>query len=79
MTTIFRLKKERLGPQLLDDTARLTGGRTFTVDNPNDLVDIATTIGIDLRNQYVLGYRPKTLVADGKWHKVKVKLVPPKG
>ena len=75
----FPTEEERLGPQLLDDITRLTGGRTFTVDNPNDLVDIATKIGIELRNQYVLGYRPKTLVADGKWHKVKVKLVPPKG
>jgi len=64
---------------LLDDTARLTGGRAFTVDNPNDLVDIAAKIGIELRNQYVLGYRPKNLVLDGKWHKVKVTLVPPKG
>ena len=75
----FPTEEERLGPQLLDDTARLTGGRAFTVDNPNDLVDIATNIGIELRNQYVLGYRPKNLVLDGKWHKVKVTLVPPKG
>ena len=75
----FPTEEERLGPQLLDDITRLTGGRAFTVDNPNDLVDIATKIGVELRNQYVLGYRPKNLVLDGKWHKVKVKLVPPKG
>src|SRR5260370_19312128 len=72
-------EEEGVGPQLLDDMARLTGGRAFTVDNPNDLVDIATNIGIELRNQYVLGYRPKNLVLDGTWHKVKVTLVPPKG
>ena len=75
----FPTEEERLGPQLLDDITQLTGGRAFTVDNPNDLADIATKIGIELRNQYVLGYRPKNLVPDGKWHKVKVKLVPPKG
>ena len=75
----FPSEEERLGPQLLDDITRLTGGRAFTVDNPNDLADIATKIGIELRNQYVLGYRPKNLVPDRKWHKVKVKLVPPKG
>ena len=75
----FPTEEERLGPQLLDDIARPTGGRAFAVDNPNDLADVATKIGIELRNQYVLGYRPKTLVRDGKWHKVKVKLVPPKG
>jgi len=75
----FSTEEERLGPQLLDDIAKLTGGRAFTVDNPNDLEDVATKIGIELRNQYVLGYRPKTFVRDGKWHKVKVKLVLPKG
>src|SRR5216684_4288188 len=75
----FLTEEERLGPQLLDDITRLTGGRAFTVDNPNDLVDIATKIGVELRNQYLLGYRPKNLLLDGKWHKVKVKLVPPKG
>jgi Ca-activated chloride channel family protein len=75
----FPTEEERLGPQLLSDIAELSGGRAFTVDNPNDLADIATKIGIELRNQYVLGYRPKNFVPDGKWHKVKVKLVPPKG
>jgi Ca-activated chloride channel family protein len=75
----FATEEERLGPQLLDDITELTGGRAFTVDNPNDLADVATKIGIELRNQYVLGYRPKKFVSDGKWHKVKVKLVPPKG
>jgi Ca-activated chloride channel family protein len=75
----FPTEEERLGPQLLDDIAGLSGGRAVTVDNPNDLADIATKIGIELRNQYVLGYRPKNLLPDGKWHKVKVKLVPPKG
>jgi Ca-activated chloride channel family protein len=75
----FPTEEERLGPQLLDDIAGLSGGRALTVDNPNDLADIATKIGIELRNQYVLGYRPKNLLPDGKWHKVKVKLVPPKG
>jgi Ca-activated chloride channel homolog len=75
----FPTEEERLGPQLLDDITRLTGGRAFTVDNPNDLADMATKIGIELRNQYMLGYRPKNFVPDGKWHKVKVKLVPPRG
>jgi len=32
-----------------------------------------------LRNQYVIGYRPKNPVRDGKWRKIKVKLLPPKG
>jgi Ca-activated chloride channel family protein len=75
----FPTEEERLGPGLLSDIAELTGGRAFTIDNPNDLADVATKIGIELRNQYVLGYRPKNPGHDGKWRKIKVKLIPPKG
>jgi len=75
----FPTEEERLGPALLSDIAELTGGRAFTIDNPNDLGDVATKIGIELRNQYVLGYRPKNPGHDGKWRKIKVKLNPPKG
>jgi Ca-activated chloride channel family protein len=71
--------EERLGPQLLSEITELTGGRAFTIDNPNDLADVATKIGVELRNQYVLGYRPAKVVRDGKWRKIKVKLLPPKG
>ncbi|MGE0405592.1 MAG: VWA domain-containing protein, partial [Candidatus Korobacteraceae bacterium] len=51
----------------------------FTIENPNELADVATKIGIELRNQYVLGYRPNNATHDGKWRKVQVKLNPPKG
>lgn len=71
--------EERNGPLLLSEVTEVTGGRTFTVDNPNELSDVATKIGIELRNQYVIGYRPKNSMKDGKWRKIKVKLNPPKG
>jgi Ca-activated chloride channel homolog len=75
----FPTEEERLGPALLGEITELTGGRAFTVENPNDLADVATKIGVELRNQYVLGYRPSKIVRDGKWRKIKVKLLPPKG
>jgi len=75
----FQTQEERLGPELLGQIAELSGGRAFTVENPNDLADVATKIGIELRNQYVLGYRPHNGSRDGKWRKIKVKLLPPKG
>lgn len=71
--------EEQTGPATLSAITDVTGGRTFTVDNVNELSDIATKIGIELRNQYVIGYRPTTPVKDGKWRKIKVKLHPPKG
>lgn len=71
--------EERSGPITLSEITDVTGGRTFTIDNPNELADVATKIGIELRNQYVLGYRPTKPERDGKWRKIKVKLNPPKG
>jgi len=75
----FQTQEEQLGPSLLGEITELTGGRAFTVENPNDLADVATKIGMELRNQYILGYRPTRVVPDGKWRKIKVKLLPPKG
>jgi Ca-activated chloride channel family protein len=71
--------EEIAGPALLTEISQVTGGRMFTINNPNELADVATKIGIELRNQYVLGYRPNNKVKDGHWRKIKVKLNPPKG
>ncbi len=71
--------EEVSGPALLTEISNVTGGRMFTINNPNELADVATKIGIELRNQYVLGYRPTNKAKDGRWRKIKVKLIPPKG
>ena len=71
--------EERMGPVLLNDLSEETGGRMFRVDDIADMGDIAVKISTELRNQYVLGYNPSSMQRDGKWRKVKVKLVPPQG
>ena len=71
--------EERTGPQLLNDLSEETGGRMFRVDDLAEMGDIAEKISTELRNQYVIGYRPKGLTYDGKWRKVKVKINPPAG
>ncbi|MGA2205566.1 MAG: VWA domain-containing protein [Terracidiphilus sp.] len=71
--------EERTGPQLLDDVSSSTGGRLFRVDEVDEMSDIAEKISTELRNQYVIGYKPKDLARDGKWRKVKVKVNPPPG
>jgi Ca-activated chloride channel family protein len=71
--------EERTGPQLLDELSEETGGRLFRVDDIAEMGDIAEKISTELRNQYVIGYRPKDLTRDGKWRKVKVKVSPPPG
>jgi hypothetical protein len=74
-----RTTEELNGPSLLNEVTELSGGRAFTVEKINDLPDIATKISTELRNQYILGYRPSDKSHDARWRKVKIKLRAPKG
>ena len=74
-----RTPEEAGGPGLLAELAQVSGGRMFSVEDPNELPDIMEKISIELRNQYVIGYKPSNLVRDGRWRRIKVKLSPPKG
>ncbi len=69
-----RTPEEAAGPGLLTEIAEVTGGRQFAVQNVNELPDIAEKIGIELRNQYILGYIPENTQKDGKWRRVKVEI-----
>lgn len=71
--------EERNGPLLLNDISNDTGGRLFRVDDISEMADIATRISAELRNEYVIGYKTDNARLDGKWRKVKVKLLPPPG
>jgi Ca-activated chloride channel homolog len=75
----FATAEELAGPALLRDITEITGGRTFTIDNPNDLPAAARAVGIQLRNQYVIGYRPENSPRNGKWRKIKIRLRAVKG
>jgi Ca-activated chloride channel family protein len=74
-----RTPEELNGPSLLSEVTELTGGRAFDVKSVNELPDIATKIGAELRNQYILGYRPSNKAHDARWRKIKIKLRAPKG
>lgn len=74
-----RTAEELSGPGLLTEMAEQTGGRHFPVENINELPDVAAKIGIELRNQYLIGYSPKNQERDGKYRRVQVKLVQPRG
>ena len=70
--------EEAGGPALLSHIAEATGGRLYEAI-PVDMPDIARKIGIDLRNRYVLGYSPANQPRDGRYHRVDVRVVPPRG
>ena len=74
-----RTLEEANGPELLAELAQVSGGRMFSVEDPDELPDIVERISVELRDQYVVGYRPSNLVPDGRWRRVKVKVIPPKG
>jgi VWFA-related protein len=74
-----RTPEEAAGQGVLTEIAEQTGGRQYPVDNLNELPDVAAKIGMELRNQYVLGYSPSNIDRDGKYRRIQVKLVQPRG
>ena len=73
-----RTSEEIGGAGLLGKISESTGGRLFPA-SPNELPDIAQKIGVDLRNRYVIGYQPENQLRDGKYHQVRVVVIPPRG
>lgn len=71
-------QEEMMGPQLLSEIAAPSGGQAYTIDNPNDMPAVARHIGMELRTQYVLAYRPQDPPRNGKWRKIRVKLLLPR-
>jgi len=74
-----RTAEELEGPSLLSEMTEMTGGRVFPVGNLGELPDIAAKIGMELRNQYVLGYKSSNVQHNGAYRKIRIKLRPPKG
>jgi len=65
-------------PGLLSEFTEQTGGRLYAITGQH-FADIAAKIGTDLRNRYLLGYNPTNSKRDGLFHKVEIKVNPPKG
>ncbi|HVZ18347.1 MAG TPA: VWA domain-containing protein [Terriglobales bacterium] len=66
--------EERFGKQWLTQVTEQTGGRTIAVDDASKMPKAASQISRELRNQYVLAYRPAADKHDGRWRKLKVKV-----
>lgn len=70
----FKTIEEKLGKRLLTEITEATGGRTIAADNRKKVPEITATVSRELRQQYVLGYRPSNALHDGKWRKIKVRV-----
>jgi len=75
----WQTREEEGGPTLLREIAKQSGGQLFEIKDLGELPDVTATIGNTLRNQYMLGYTPAKPRMDGKYHRVNVKIVQPKG
>jgi Ca-activated chloride channel family protein len=73
---IVKSIEERLGKRLLTQITEASGGRTIAVEKASRIPQIAATISRELRNQYVLGYRPSNIAWNGKWRKIRVRVTP---
>ncbi len=67
------------GQAFLDELTSVTGGKSFYPSSPVEMDEIFERIALELRHQYSIGYTPKDFEPDGKWHKTKVKVKPPRG
>ena len=69
------LPGEKSGAALLSRLANMSGGNMFLAKSAAELPDIARKISLELRNQYVISYRPSNLLCDGSWRHINLELV----
>lgn len=67
------------GQGILEEIAQTTGGKAFFPRSAAELEDATTRIALELRHQYSISYMPTNIKSDGQWHKIKVKVSPPRG
>ncbi|HBB86804.1 MAG TPA: VWA domain-containing protein [Blastocatellia bacterium] len=67
------------GQSILDDLAGVSGGKAFFPRSAAEMDDIFEQIALELRHQYSIGYKPTDFANDGHWHRIKVKVTPPRG
>jgi Ca-activated chloride channel family protein len=67
------------GQAILDELSSVSGGKAFFPNTSAEMDELFERIALELRHQYSIGYKPKDFKNDGKWHKLKVKVTPPRG
>jgi Ca-activated chloride channel family protein len=67
------------GRAILEELAGVSGGKAFFPSTGAEMNDTFERIALELRTQYSIGYRPTSFANNGKWHKIKIKVQPPRG
>ncbi|MGC2112457.1 MAG: VWA domain-containing protein [Candidatus Korobacteraceae bacterium] len=74
---LLKTVEERMGRDWLSELTDASGGRTIAADNRQKIPEIAAMVSRELRSQYLLGYRPSDPSKNGKWRRIRVKVVQP--
>jgi Ca-activated chloride channel family protein len=67
------------GRAILEEISGVSGGKAFFPSTSAEMNDTFERIALELRTQYSIGFRPTSFANDGKWHKLKIKVQPPRG
>lgn len=67
------------GQAVLDELSSVSGGDAFFPETTAAMNDIFERIALELRHQYSIAYRPSDFTADGSYHRVRVRVQPPRG
>jgi Ca-activated chloride channel family protein len=67
------------GRAILEELSGVSGGKAFFPSSAAEMSDTFERIALELRTQYSIGYRPSNFANDGRWHKLKVRVQPPRG
>jgi Ca-activated chloride channel homolog len=67
------------GQAILDELSSVSGGEAFFPETNAAMNDIFERIALELRHQYSIAYRPANFVADGSYHRTRVRVRPPRG
>lgn len=71
---IYPIALGKARPALFAELATLTGGRSYHITDPNRLPETLRAIARELREQYLLGYTPRTPIVAGsdEWRSIAV-------
>lgn len=75
----YPLKGGLNGRETLKELARATGGRAFFPNGAVEMDEAFEKIALEMRHLYSIGYYPSNFIADGKKHRLKIKLSLPAG
>jgi len=75
----FKTVEEAMGRRWLQRITDATGGRTLAVKKDADVAAAAANVSREMRQEYVLGWRPSTLRTDPEHRRIRVTVMPQRG